>query len=874
MWNQGRKCQDRRNPKAIIGMLKPNRPVWKIGPHGVVAIEPESIVADCMGWKACGLASLPSEWVPTFFVFDTAALAFANGKLQRWIKDALAKASISVGSVIIRSSGAEETLRSRGSLASETCPIDQIPDTLRRLSSRVSNQSAKNIHWIVQTYIPPKMRGHLSNERHLSRENRDWVVEIELQKNRPGYISRIAIRKWRDGTTPPDLDLRCGSELQITLCLKKVAHWATISNERIHFEWVWDGSVIWLVQADRAGEEDGVNPTSLRPDNIAEILATDLSAFKVANAQHFETYSKLKNAKLYSEIGYCMPQFYILEDQKILKNILQGRIPSVLDSDLSFLTKRSFIIRTDGNGIPFDRRQMLPRSEELRSVAAAKAWLITAFKARIEESGLLSASLCLIGHHFLPSLASACAEAEPGKRMVRIESIWGLPEGLYWYSHDTFEVDVQTGVYERSIIEKCRIFKRLRYKGTFIAPDSAGHWIPMHTRAPYDWRPSIKHKKWRIEIASTTRKIADCEGHPVVVMWFVDNDMRVTRHKWQLERQPKAAPHKRLAISRDYVISNHRNWQKLKELVLGGTRIERIIVKPIDPELIRNPKFAEELGAFANKHKIVVELAGGILSHAFYVLQRSGAQVECTDLVGAEEDVVEYNKVVRDKVPAIIEGRSEKAEVIQLSGDALVAALRQKLVEEAFEALDVKAGNELITELADVMEVISAIAQAIHSSSSQVALECKRKRRLRGGFDRGFMLRKTAAPHSLSSQATPSEEQGGSSQPYFEMETRIVDPAEVPTSTPYRRPDLRSVNQQTEKLFAFETELNKLGNAKLSTTFELPLNTGDTRSFTLSIEIARIGATMRGNVRLRLLPKQMDLDISELQPRHDSKNGK
>jgi len=873
---------DTRNPKTIVRTLRPNRPIWKIGAHGTVAIEPESLAANSIGWKARGLASLPPEWVPTFFVIDTAALTFSGSDLQGWIKDALAKASISIGRVIVRSSGATETLRSRGSLASETCSIDQISDTIRRLSSQVPDQSTKNVHWIVQTHVPSKRRGHLSNERHLSCEHRDWIVEIELQRNRPGYLSHIAIRKWRDGTSPSDLDLSCGSEPQITLCLRKVAHWATAFNVRIHFEWVWDGSAIWLVQADSAEEEVGVDPTSLRPDDVAEISAMELSVFKVAGAQHFETFSKLGNARLYSELGYCMPQFYILEDQKILKNVLQGRIPSVLDSDLSRLTKRPLIIRTDGSGIPFDQREMLPRSDELRSAGAAKEWLITTFKACVEESGLLSASLCLIGHHFLPSIASAWAGAEPGKRMVRIESLWGLPEGLYWYSHDTFEVDVQTGVHELSIIKKYPIFKRLRYKGTFIAPDSAGRWVPMHTGAPYDWRPSIKRKNWIFEIASTTRRIADREGHPVVVMWFIDNDIRVTRHKvlpwfhskWQPEGLPKAAPRKKLAIARNHVISDCTNWEELKELVLRGIHVERIIVKPTDPELIRNPKFAEELGTFASAYKIVVELAGGILSHAFYVLQRAGAQVECTDLVGAEEDVVEYNKVVRDKIPAIIEGRNEKVEIIQLSGDALVAALRQKLVEEAYEVLDAKAGNELITELADVQEVISAIARAIQSSPSQVNLERKEKSKRRGGFDRGFMLRKTATPHSLSSQATLSEEQSGSSQPYLELKTKIVDPAEIPTNAPYRRPDLRSVNQQIEKLFAFETELNKIGNAKVSTTFELPFDNGDTRSFTLSIEFARIGATMRGNVRLRLQPQQMRLEISKLQLTHGSKNEK
>ena len=40
-------------------------------------------------------------------------------------------------------------------------------------------------------------------------------------------------------------------------------------------------------------------------------------------------------------------------------------------------------------------------------------------------------------------MASAWAGAEPGKRWVRIEALWGIPESLYWHSHDTFEVDTE-----------------------------------------------------------------------------------------------------------------------------------------------------------------------------------------------------------------------------------------------------------------------------------------------------------------------------------------------------------------------------------------------------------------------------------------------
>ena len=92
----------------------------------------------------------------------------------------------------------------------------------------------------------------------------------------------------------------------------------------------------------------------------------------------------------------------------------------------------------------------------------------------------------------------------------------------------------------------------------------------------------------------------------------------------------------------------------------------------------------------------MIALSGGILSHAFHVLRRKGAQVECVDLYGTNEERVEYNKLVRDNVPDDIASRGERYETTKLSGDALLTALRRKLVEEAYEALDASSGTDLL----------------------------------------------------------------------------------------------------------------------------------------------------------------------------------
>ena len=116
------------------------------------------------------------------------------------------------------------------------------------------------------------------------------------------------------------------------------------------------------------------------------------------------------------------------------------------------------------------------------------AWLLNDFKSKIEQSRLNDERLCLLAHHFVPSVASAWAGAKPGNRIVRIESLWGIPEGLYWHSHDTFEVDTLDVNISDEVNKKppYKIQDRLRYKGTFIAPDVEGNWIPQQTMQPFD----------------------------------------------------------------------------------------------------------------------------------------------------------------------------------------------------------------------------------------------------------------------------------------------------------------------------------------------------------------------------------------------------
>ncbi|HET6842596.1 MAG TPA: hypothetical protein VFK06_13070 [Candidatus Angelobacter sp.] len=396
-----------------------------------ITLAPSLVTAERVGWKAFGLSCLPQAWIPAFFVIDNTFAKYITVRtdLQARISECLNSAGIVGVDVCVRSSGTSETIEQRGRLVSKTCSSTDILSTISSLSEQISQPDAANIHWIIQQHVRPARQGHLSNERRLSCEARDFVVEFGMNGEQPGYTDRIGVRHWRQGAAIVDSDLRCMSQPEVTLKLKSVALWATALPERMLFEWVWDGTRVWIVQADEARGEQGTNPNNLRPVEIPQITPNNLSMFRVVDKVEYEKYGKLRNAKLYMDIGYQMPAFYILDDAKEIQRILQGDLSGAIEEDLNELTRRPLILRTDGINIPKDKREMLPRSEGLSSSADAQKWLLEKFAKEIDKIGIANCSLCLIAHHFIPSTAAAWARAEPGKELFVLNLFGVYPKG-------------------------------------------------------------------------------------------------------------------------------------------------------------------------------------------------------------------------------------------------------------------------------------------------------------------------------------------------------------------------------------------------------------------------------------------------------------
>jgi len=98
-----------------------------------------------------------------------------------------------------------------------------------------------------------------------------------------------------------------------------------------------------------------------------------------------------------------------------------------------------------------------------------------------------------------------------------------------------------------------------------------------------------------------------------------------------------------------------------------------------------------------------------------------------------------YSKLVRDRIPEIIQSDGHQPITHVLDDGQYRAALLAKLVEEAQEAQSAQP-EELLPELADVLEVLQALVAAHSMSWDELLSSAARKRAQRGAFaDRIFL---------------------------------------------------------------------------------------------------------------------------------------
>jgi predicted house-cleaning noncanonical NTP pyrophosphatase (MazG superfamily) len=97
---------------------------------------------------------------------------------------------------------------------------------------------------------------------------------------------------------------------------------------------------------------------------------------------------------------------------------------------------------------------------------------------------------------------------------------------------------------------------------------------------------------------------------------------------------------------------------------------------------------------------------------------------------------MQYNKLVRDRIPEIIEAKGQTCKTHIAEEMEYAAKLKEKLQEEAAEFVK----DDNIEELADLLEVVEAIKKLKGFDSAELEKVRLEKHEKRGGFEKRIIL--------------------------------------------------------------------------------------------------------------------------------------
>lgn len=105
-----------------------------------------------------------------------------------------------------------------------------------------------------------------------------------------------------------------------------------------------------------------------------------------------------------------------------------------------------------------------------------------------------------------------------------------------------------------------------------------------------------------------------------------------------------------------------------------------------------------------------------------------------------------YNKLVRDRIPEIIENDHKTCATRILDNDEYLGCLKSKLLEECHEVMDAE-GEDIKKEIADVLEVLEALENTLHIDHKEVLSIKKKKAHNNGAFNNKIYLKYVENPY-------------------------------------------------------------------------------------------------------------------------------
>jgi predicted house-cleaning noncanonical NTP pyrophosphatase (MazG superfamily) len=653
--------------------------------------------------------------------------------------------------IILRSSAFAETLADRGTFESyvlKSPTSESVGDALQNLYDQgVSARTSMAV--IAQAWKRPVMRGHLSNERRVSKTRNQWQVEIDYPKS-----DDFRLNSQRD--IPPDtssfITVRGGD---IRRALGAVGNWAaTTFDSRVHMEWLYDHQAIWIVQIDLEDEapDHGIDPRHGVHDVEEDTPNGPPNEFlEQWSAGSFSGFRKLEPLSEFAKVvdgGF--PSLFVLRGSKAEAFLESSDPEKALRETIGHrLVGRCDILpqmRRDFDGLNLPRTDTVSPSEIVSFIQTALE--VLASRAAPPEG------VVLIFHAFIPAVSAAWAEADPQETIVQVDALWGLPDGLQYLDCDVFEYD--TGIGSLSA-------EHIPYKNAFLCESGDGAWSIETVRRDIARTASISREDVA-KVAQATLALARKFGHRLRVMWFVDirNNSHLARSIPWFCHQPDEGH----GSTEPKTFTTVTDRSRIRRLPIKEVSSPNDIQEPLSEphrlrlmpitRYMRDNEFLELVALYCLSGKHSIELRGSGLAHAFYLLKKKGVSIvvpsQRTHL--RTRRLQNFGKLVRDGIPSKIKANHEEVDAVLVPPEDRQRMLIAKLIEEAQEVVESTNRDDLCSELADVLEVVRSLVRHANFRIEEIESAADSKAERLGSFNDGIILIKTHATSPRNARPT------------------------------------------------------------------------------------------------------------------------
>jgi predicted house-cleaning noncanonical NTP pyrophosphatase (MazG superfamily) len=698
------------------------------------------------GPKGAMLMALPRAWVPPYVLLP--ASIFHNSRRDGSEVIALGKGFVAdlrslagtADKVIVRSSVIGESIWERGKY--QSIVIDAETNTFERLLREavahvLATAQRKEIGLVLQRYVKPVARGEFGNLLRVSKTRDHWELSTD---SLDGTTSRIRLNTQRDEAAAANRGLDLRVRLPRERLFGSIGAWLNNvllrgRSKRLNCEWVADNERVYLLQIDEEDEDSlGVNPYQFRVPAFYRPSKANGVLLQPAAGKALREWDKLKVLnELWEPDARQKPTLFYVALAAI-SSAKPRTAARELESDFrSLIGPNNIVVRTS-NRAGTEKLPNLPRTECLDPTQAAE-WCLQRC-SELKNAGVDSGSLAFVAHRFIASRASAWARAAPNDPAVDIHCLWGLPDALQYCPYDIWEVHLPTEV----------ATDYPEYKSNILIPTEDGRWEYVRVRNDLARNLSIGRRE-AMDIAMRTAAIAQRLGRACHVMWFADcvsDDGTQFNMPWYWIEAHDAQKNVDRTNYRIFPVVDPPSLSAFRSQSGPHTR-QAIELKPTSLDLMRDTNFIESVGKAAAETRVPVILAGSTLAHAYYQLRREG----CTVLTPGEKEhsrvrrAATFGKLVRDKIPTRIAERREAEITRKLPNELVKGFLTSKLLEEAMEVRSAASREQKSIELADLYEVVRALAQAEGIAFDEIIAAAEIKKKKAGGFESGLVLIQT-----------------------------------------------------------------------------------------------------------------------------------